>query len=130
MKLNSQPPTMWLTAMGVSFTTLVWGSVAEFALPTPETTGNWSFYGVLLCAIIILGLSLGFVLRWVAVTWLKSQSETNMVLSELRASMDANTEAVSRSNQWFEKLVQNFVQHGLDVAHFSFLRKAKGEDVE
>lgn len=120
MKLTSTiPVAVWVSSLFLSTVTLTWGAAMEFAMPGPETTGQWSFYGVLICAIIVLFFCLGLVLRWVATTWLQRQEKSDNILMSLKDSIDRNTDASNKSIQWFEKVAQTFVQHGLETAHMS-----------
>lgn len=120
--LRSSFPVVWIIGLILSCATLAFGAM-EFAVPSPETTGNWSFYGILICAIIVLGLCIAFILRWVATTWLKSQADGFMVLTRLEEALSRHTEALNKNTQWFEKVAQNFVQHGLDASHLSLHRR-------
>lgn len=63
-------------------------------VPSPEQAGQWSFYGVLIVAVIVLFTSLATVIWWVATKGVQ-------VIKEL-------TEALHKLNETIEKQVEYF----------------------
>jgi len=63
-------------------------------VPSPEQAGQWSFYGVLIVAVIVLFTSLATVIWWVATKGVQ-------VIQEL-------TEALHKLNETSEKQVEYF----------------------
>lgn len=87
-------------------------------LPDPSVTGSWSFYGVLIAAIIVL-FSCGIVsIRWFFGYWLKRQEDFHSVMiatidkntlsnHAVAEATNRNTEVTKKSNEWFEDLTRD-----------------------
>jgi len=91
-------------------------------LPDPNVTGSWSFYGVLIAAIIVL-FSCGIVfIRWFFSFWLKKQEDMNdktvQAMLAMAKALDKNTDVTNKQNDWFDK----FAQEGLRE-HLGFPKK-------
>lgn len=82
-------------------------------VPTPDVTHNWSFYGVLISAIIALAVSLGWVLRWVAVTWLSEQRENRQVMERLVSASQKQTESNLEVLKWLDEVAKDLIRDGV-----------------
>lgn len=88
-------------------------------IPTPDATGQWSFYGVLLSAIIALALSLAWVLRWVATTWMKELRESRDVMRDIAEAAKKQTESNMKVLALMEDFTKEILRMGLDSAKAS-----------
>lgn len=85
-------------------------------VPTPDVTHNWSFYGVLISAIVALAVSLGWVLRWVAVTWLTEQRENRDVMEKLVNASQKQTESNVKVLAWLEEFAKEMIRDGVKAS--------------
>lgn len=98
--------------------------LAQGPIPDPNTAGSWSFYGILIVAIVVLFVTgIGF-LQWFARVWLKKQEEmqgqANSALKEqaaandrLTQAIDKNTEATREQKLFFDHVLQDAVKETL-----------------
>jgi hypothetical protein len=85
-------------------------------IPTPDATGQWSFYGVLLSAVIALALSLAWVLKWVATTWMSELRESRDVMRDIADAAKKQTESNMKVLELMEDFTKEFLRLGLDSA--------------
>ncbi len=63
-------------------------------VPSPQEAGEWSFYGVLIVAVIVLFTSLASVIYWVATKGLKA-------FQDLTQAMEKMNETLDKQNDYF-----------------------------
>lgn len=106
-----------------SVITTGWGfaQIAIGELPDPNTAGAWSFYGVLIIAIIVLFSTFVISARWFFGYWLKKQeemvrrqeiSEEKMIQAldghttsnhAVASNLATNNHLTSKQIEWFER---------------------------
>lgn len=104
-------PTYVQTAMaGGAAAVLALADVAWQAItgqvPSPEQAGQWSFYGVLIVAVIVLFGCLASVIYWVATKGLQA-------FQELTAAMKKMNETLDKQNDYFDEIAKNAVRSAL-----------------
>jgi p-aminobenzoyl-glutamate transporter AbgT len=75
-------------------------------VPSPEQAGQWSFYGVLIVAVIVLFSSLASVIYWVATKGLKA-------FQDLTQAMEKMNETLDKQNDYFDEIAKNAVRSAL-----------------
>ena len=95
-----------------------WLSEIIANIPSAAELSGYSERTIYISAIIALFLSLGYILRWIAKTWLLEQQEMHRVctatiakvnesLIENRQATDRLTDSLDRQNEWFEGYAKN-----------------------
>ena len=101
-----------LSGSAVSGVTLGWASFSVMLgqAPDPAQAGAWSFYGILISAIVVLFSTMALCVRWFVTYWLKAQQDMNdKMVSAMNASTDAckeNTRVTLKQNEWFDSLTK------------------------
>lgn len=93
-------------------------------LPNPNDAGAWSFYGVLIVAIVVLFGCMVTALRWFFGYWMREQkdmwsclrevikenSSSNLAVAE---AVRKNTEVTSKQNEWFDQHARGSLERAL-----------------
>lgn len=61
-------------------------------VPSPEQAGQWSFYGVLIVAIVVLFTTLASVIWWIATKGLQAFQELTTALNKLNETTEKQVE--------------------------------------
>jgi hypothetical protein len=115
----------WVGSLFLSLGTLT-ASMAGI-VPDPSDAAGWPFYGVLITAIVILGLSIAGILRWVATKWMQQQQATNSVISEINATLQRLVVSTDHQNKWFEDFGKDALHTQLESARHSVHRNQEQE---
>jgi hypothetical protein len=75
-------------------------------VPSPEQAGQWSFYGVLIVAVIVLFTSLATVIWWVATKALP-------ILQELVSALHKLNETTEKQVEYFNDIAKQAVRNAL-----------------
>jgi cell division protein FtsL len=75
-------------------------------VPGPEQAGQWSFYGVLIVAVIVLFTSLASVIWWVATKGLQAFQDLTTALSKVNDTLE-------KQNDYFDEVAKNAVRSAL-----------------
>jgi hypothetical protein len=121
-------PAMYIIGTVVSLATLTWGGITSILgqapIPDPTTAGAWSFYGVLIVAIIVLFLCMCAMARWFANFWLKKQEDMQKEMTDSHSLVSKSnqdvagalrklTDVVERQNEWFDQVYRDDIKHRL-----------------
>jgi hypothetical protein len=82
-------------------------------VPSPAEAGQWSFYGVLIVAVIVLFTSLAAVIYWVATKGLKTLSELADALAGVKDSMSKVNDTLEKQNDYFDEIAKGAVRSAL-----------------
>jgi hypothetical protein len=85
-----------LTGVGMIF-----GQV-PIPIPSPADAGAWSFYGVLIVGICVLGGALGLVVRWVATKFLVELEANRMAREDSNRVLEKLSDNIERQNEFNE----------------------------
>ena len=83
-------------------------------VPDPNLAGSWSFYGILIVAIIVLFTSLATVIAWVATKGLNILREVVSALKDLREGIGKVGESVDRTNEFMDSVGRDLIRHNLN----------------
>jgi hypothetical protein len=75
-------------------------------VPSPEQAGQWSFYGVLIVAIVVLFTSLASVIWWVATKGLQ-------VVQDLTAALNRLNETTEKQVEYFDDIAKQAMRNAL-----------------
>lgn len=75
-------------------------------VPSPEQAGQWSFYGVLIVAVIVLFTSLATVIWWVATKGLQAFQDLTQALHKLN-------ETTEKQVEYFDDIAKQAVRNAL-----------------
>jgi len=78
-------------------------------IPDPHEAGEWSFYGVLIVAIIVLFTSLASVIYWVATKGFKA-------FQDLTEAMEKMNNTLDKQNDYFDDIAKNAVRSALTTS--------------
>lgn len=108
--LHEMPAYVQLAMSAGAAAALALADVAYQAMtgqvPSPEQAGQWSFYGVLIVAVIVLFGSLASVIYWVATKGLKA-------FQDLTQAMEKMNETLDKQNDYFDEIAKNAVRSAL-----------------
>ncbi len=100
-----------LAAMSTGLASVI--ALAEIAwqaltgqVPSPEQAGQWSFYGVLIVAVIVLFTSLATVIWWVATKGVQ-------VIQELTDALHKLNETSEKQVEYFDDIAKQAVRNAL-----------------
>lgn len=82
-------------------------------VPSPDVAGQWSFYGVLIVAVIVLFSSLAAVIYWVATKGLRALSDLAATLSGVQESMTKVNDTLEKQNDYFDEIAKGAVRSAL-----------------
>lgn len=92
-------------ASAVALADVAWQALTG-QIPGPEQAGQWSFYGVLIVAIIVLFTSLASVVWWGATKALKA-------FQDLAAALNRVNDTLEKQNDYFDEVAVNAVRSAL-----------------
>lgn len=75
-------------------------------VPSPEQAGQWSFYGVLIVAVIVLFTSLATVIWWVATKGLQA-------FQDLTQALDKLNETTEKQVEYFDDIAKQAMRNAL-----------------
>lgn len=100
-----------LAAMSTGLASVI--ALAEIAwqaltgqVPSPEQAGQWSFYGVLIVAVIVLFTSLATVIWWVATKGVQ-------VIQELTDALHKLNETTEKQVEYFDDIAKQAMRNAL-----------------
>lgn len=102
---------------------------ATALVPTPDVAAGWPLYGVLITAIVVLFLTIGAILRWVATRWLAQQEANNKIISNMDSTLRKSVETNERMIEWFEEFGKEALKLQLDNGRMS-IRGSLGQQEE
>lgn len=82
-------------------------------VPSPEQAGQWSFYGVLIVAVIVLFSSLASVIYLVATKGLKAFQDLTDALGGVKESMKKVNDTLEKQNDYFDEIAKGAVRSAL-----------------
>lgn len=92
-------------ASALALAEIAWQAITG-QVPSPEQAGQWSFYGVLIVAIIVLFTSLATVIWWVATKALP-------ILQELVSALHRLNETTEKQVEYFDDIAKQAVRNAL-----------------
>lgn len=94
-------------ASALTLAEIAW-QVLTGQVPSPEQAGQWSFYGVLIVAVIVLFTSLTTVIWWGATKGLET-------LQNLTEALKNVNETLERQNEFFDDVAKQAVRSALTI---------------
>lgn len=92
-------------AAALALADVAWQAITG-QVPSPAEAGQWSFYGVLLVAVIVLFSSLAAVIYWVATKGLKA-------FQDLTDAMAKVNDTLEKQNDYFDEIAKGAVRSAL-----------------
>jgi hypothetical protein len=82
-------------------------------IPNPSEANEWSFYGILIIAIVALSLFILALLRWGATVVLDCINKNTEAMSKISNSIDKVNSSLSKQEEFFEGLGVDLIRHSL-----------------
>lgn len=92
-------------AAALALADVAWQAITG-QVPSPAEAGQWSFYGVLIVAVIVLFSSLAAVIYWVATKGLKA-------FQDLTDAMAKVNDTLEKQNDYFDEIAKGAVRSAL-----------------
>lgn len=92
-------------AAALALADVAWQAITG-QVPSPAEAGQWSFYGVLIVAVIVLFTSLAAVIYWVATKGLKA-------FQDLTDAMAKVNDTLEKQNDYFDEIAKGAVRSAL-----------------
>lgn len=92
-------------ASAIALAEIGWQALTS-QVPSPEQAGQWSFYGVLIVAIVVLFSSLATVIWWVATKGVQ-------ILQDLTSALHKLNETTEKQVEYFDDIAKQVVRNAL-----------------
>lgn len=92
-------------ASAIALAEIAWQALTG-QVPSPEQAGQWSFYGVLIVAIVVLFTTLASVIWWIATKGLQA-------FQELTTAMNKLNETTEKQVEYFDDIAKQAMRNAL-----------------